>query len=159
MIVAEDARTKATPSQLSFPTSPNFSMMGDWTSATMVLSNEKRNVDERMVTTISSHYSNRQSFSNSSTFDVYVGTYEWLWDARLHIFLNMVDILSCLSSGGALILRHNWGCRLHDEWKSKTRFEKNGVDTIDGVDRWERVWTEETVARKHAKVHVGRILT
>lgn len=55
MIVAEDARTKATPSQLSFPTSPNFSIMGDWTSATIVLSKEKRKVEDRIVKTISSH--------------------------------------------------------------------------------------------------------
>lgn len=56
MMVADPDRTKATPSQLNFPTSPNLSTMGDCTSATIVLSSEKRNVEDKMVKTMSHHY-------------------------------------------------------------------------------------------------------
>jgi hypothetical protein len=55
MMVAEPDRTKATPSQLILPTSPNRSTIGDCTSATMVLSSEKRKVEERIVRTINAH--------------------------------------------------------------------------------------------------------
>lgn len=55
IIVADPESTKATPSQLNFPTSPKRSTIGDCTSATMVLSSEKRKVDERIVRTIRIH--------------------------------------------------------------------------------------------------------
>lgn len=54
--MAEPERTKATPSQLIFPTSPNLSTIGDCISATIVLSSEKRKVEESMVNTINTHY-------------------------------------------------------------------------------------------------------
>lgn len=55
MMVAEPDRTKATPSQLILLTSPNRSTIGDCTSATIVLSSEKRKVEERIVRTIKAH--------------------------------------------------------------------------------------------------------
>jgi hypothetical protein len=55
IIVADPESTKATPSQASLPTSPKRWTIGDWTSATMVLSSAKRKVDDRMVKTIRIH--------------------------------------------------------------------------------------------------------
>ena len=54
-IVDELARTNATPSQESLLASPRSSTIMAWTSATMVLSSEKRNVADKMVTTIMHH--------------------------------------------------------------------------------------------------------
>jgi hypothetical protein len=56
MMVAEPEKPKATPSQLSLPTSPSRSTIGDCTSATIVLSSEKRKTEERIVRTINAHY-------------------------------------------------------------------------------------------------------
>jgi hypothetical protein len=54
--VDELASTKATPSQLNLPTSAKASIIFGCTSAMMVLSREKRNVEDRMVVTIRIHY-------------------------------------------------------------------------------------------------------
>jgi hypothetical protein len=54
--VDELASTKATPSQLNLPTSPNFSIIFGCISAMMVLSSEKRKVEDRMVVTMIIHY-------------------------------------------------------------------------------------------------------
>ena len=55
VIVEELPRTNATPSQLSLSTSPSVLITAGWISATMVLSSEKRNVEESVVIMIRTH--------------------------------------------------------------------------------------------------------
>ena len=56
MMVESVPRTKETPSQPSLSTPPRLLMMAGWISATMLLSREKRKVEDIMLVTMRSHY-------------------------------------------------------------------------------------------------------
>lgn len=94
IIVAEPDSTKATPSQLSFPTSPNRLTIGDCTSATIVLSSEKRKVEERIVRTMRIHCSGLVDMSDA----IDNKTHQRFGDLGLEILLNKVHILNSFLS-------------------------------------------------------------
>lgn len=93
-MVAEPDSTKATPNQLSFPTSPNRLTIGDCTSATIVLSSEKRRVEERIVRTMRIHCPGLVDMLDALDNE----THQRFGDLGLKILLDKVHILNSFPS-------------------------------------------------------------